>query len=869
MRYYTNVACMGNHIYYRGVENGRRVTLKREYSPLLFVPSRSPSPAKYHDLHGHPVEEIKFESIKSAKEWMDRYKDVEDFTIYGNSRFEYTFIADQHPEETIDWNMDDLCVAYLDIEVGTADGMPDMDVCANPVTAITVKFSNNSYYHVFGCGDYTQHRGDIRYYKCADEEDLLERFLILWSEQSPDVVSGWNVKLFDIPYLVGRICAIPGFGEAKAKLLSPWGFITAKEETFYNKPQRVYKLLGISTLDYMQLFRKYASNSNQESYSLNHIAHVELKEKKIDYSEYDSLHHLFTDNFQKFIEYNIHDVELVIRLNSKSRLIEMALTLAYDNKTNYDDVFSQVRMWDTICYNHLRRKNIVIPPKKEHKKLEAYAGAYVKEPQIGMHKWVVSFDLNSLYPHLIMQYNLSPDMLIEPSSYTDEMRELLAQGVSVSSLLDRRLDLSNLHDVTLTPNGQFFHTHKQGFLAEIMETMYKDRVRYKKQQLESQKEKEKCSDSNRKKELENLISRYKNLQLAKKVGLNSAYGAMGNEHFRFFDIRIAEGVTLAGQLSIRWIERQLNGFMNKIMKTSGNDYVIASDTDSIYLNLGPLAQMVWTNNLTNQVEYAKTPEMIEWMDKACGKIQEFIDKSYQDLATYVHAYAQKMQMKRESLVDTAIWTAKKRYILNVWDQEGVRYKEPELKIQGLEAIKSSTPAACRLKIKEALNLIVNGTEDDVISFIEKFRKEFHTLPLSEIAFPRTVNGLELERKGSDNSNIGGWASREDGQVFIKGTPIHVKGALMYNHLLKKKGLTTQYELIRSGEKIKFIYLKEPNGLGIPAIAFLPRYPKEVIPDSLIDYRMQFEKSFVDPLRIVLDAIGWHTEKTITLDEFFS
>lgn len=848
MNFYTNVACRGNHIYYRGVKDGRRVNLKLDYSPILFVPSQSPLSTTWKDIHGNPVDTVQFSSIYEAREYLKKYADVEGFTIHGNSNFQYTFISDQHQEDSIDWNIDDVVIAYIDIEVGTEHGMPTVEKCENPITAITIKLSNSSYYEVFGCGEYIKHRDDIHYHACTDECDLIEQFLEFWKENYPDVISGWNVKTFDIPYIVGRMCAIPHFGEDRTRWLSPWGKVSVKLEQFYGKDQLVFNLMGISILDYMQLFRKYAPNASQPSYKLDYISHVELKEKKLDYSEYDNLHDLYKKNYQKFIEYNIKDVELVERLNTKSRLIDMALTLAYDNKTNYEDVFSQVRMWDVICYNHLRKKHIVVPPKKDSVKDTAYEGAYVKEPQIGRWRWVSSFDLDSLYPHLIMQYNLSPDMLIEPVNYTDEMRALLRQPITVDDFLSQKLDLSVLQGFTMTPNGQFFRTDKQGFLAEIMQTMYDARSIYKKKQLEFQKEKEKTTDPTRLKELENLISRFKNLQLAKKVGLNSAYGAMGNEFFRFFDVRIAEAVTLAGQLSIRWIELKLNSFMNKTLKTDKVDYVLASDTDSIYLHLGPLADKVFGQNKPN------TPDMIEWMDKSCHKINGFIVDSYQELATYVHAYQQKMRMKRESLVDTAIWTAKKRYILNVWDQEGVRYKEPDLKIQGLEAIKSSTPSACRDKIKDAIKLMMNGTEDELIAFIDTFRTEFRSLPLSEISFPRTANGLENWR---DLTNI-----------YIKGTPMHVKAALAYNHFIREHNLESEYELIHSGEKIRFIAIQEPNVFGVGVMGFLTRIPKELCLDERVDYKVQFEKSFIDPLKIILDSIGWKSEKVSTLDKFF-
>jgi DNA polymerase elongation subunit (family B) len=390
----------------------------------------------------------------------------------------------------------------------------------------------------------------------------------------------------------------------------------------------------------------------------------------------------------------------------------------------------------------------------------------------------------------------------------------------------------------------------QGVLPEIMDTMYKDRTRYKKLALEAKKKIETVlDDKNQVHYLEKQVARYNNLQLAKKVTLNSAYGALGNQYFRFFDIRIAEGITTAGQLSIRWIEKKINEYMNKLLKTEGEDYVIASDTDSIYLNMGPLIKKLYPDT-------SDTKKVIKFMNKVCDdKIQPFIDESYEELKEYVNAFQQRMEMKRESLADKAIWTAKKRYILNVHDSEGVAYAKPKLKIMGLEAVKSSTPSACRVKIKEAINIVMTQTEDDLHKFIEKFRHEFKTLPVEDIAFPRSVNGL---KEYADAANI-----------FKKGTPIHVKGALVYNHLLREMKLNKRYQEIQEGEKIKFIYLKQPNIYNNNTLAFLSGIPKQLDAEQYIDYDLQFEKSFLEPLDIILSTINWQTEKVESLDSFFS
>ena len=842
-RYYTNVICVGNNILYRGIENGRRVKEKIQYSPTFFLLSKKPT--KYKNLKGEYLEPMKFEDIRSARDFFKQYDDVQNFDIYGNNRFEYAYISEHFPEDNIDWKVEDVSVAYIDIEVGSESGFPDPLTATEPLTAITVKFSNNSKYYVFGCGDYKPHMPNIHYVKCEYETELAEKFLDFWQKNYPDVITGWNVKGFDIPYLYNRITKL--LSDKESKKLSPWNYISEREETFYGRTQKMYDLVGIPTLDYFQLFRKYAPNYSQESYRLDHIAQVEKVGEKLSYDEYDNLHSLYKQNFQKFIEYNIRDVELVEKLNAKGRLIDMALTLAYDNKVNYDDVFSQVRMWDTITYNHLMAQKIVVPPKKDAQKSAAYEGAYVKDPQVGKHEWVASFDLNSLYPHLIMQYNISPETLIEPKDYTKEMRDIIAQGVTVNKLLNQEIDTSKLKGATLTPNGQFFRTDIQGFLPAIMQKMYDDRVVYKKSMIEAQKNYEKETNVEKKKDYAHQISRYKNLQLAKKVGLNSAYGAMGNQYFRFFDIRQAEGITLAGQLSIRWIENKINDYMNKLLKTE-KDYVIASDTDSIYLRLGELVDKVYK-------EKTETNAIVAFMDKVCeDKIQPFIDKSYQELADYVHAYSQKMQMKREALADKAIWTAKKRYILNVHNSEGVQYAEPQIKIQGLEAIKSSTPSACREKIKKALNIILQETESKLHDYIESFREEFKTLPVEEISFPRSINGL----KTYGDSKM----------IWTKGTPIHVRGALMYNHMINEMKLTKIYPKIQEGEKIKFIYLREPNIFKTDVISFVSRIPKEFNIEDCIDYEMQFEKSFVDPLSIILDTIGWKAKRINSLEDFF-
>jgi len=841
--FYTNVICVGNNILYRGVENGRRVKLRVGYTPTMFLPSKKET--KWKTLHGEYLDEVPMGSIRDCRDFIKRYEDVENFKIYGNTRYEYAYIADEF-KGAIDWDQAKINIAVIDIEVGSENGFPDPYKANEPITAIAVKTLDGDM-KVYGCGNFNNSRDDVTYIKCRDEYDLCKRFLEDWKYDTPDIITGWNTRFFDIPYLVNRFVKI--LGEDEMKNLSPWGIVQERKTNIKGRELISYEIYGISSLDYIELYKWFApGGKSQDSYRLDNIANIELGKKKLSYDEFENLHQLYKLNYQKFIEYNIVDVELIVELEAKLKLIELSLTLSYDTKSNYGDVFTQTRMWDAIIYNYLLERNIVVPPNETSVKDGAFEGAYVKDPQIGVHDYVASFDLNSLYPHLMMQYNISPETIIEVKDYDANMRQIISDGVSVDKMLSKEVDTSKLQGVTITPNGQFFRTTEQGFLPKMLEEMYQDRKKFKKLMISAKQEYEKETDANKKYELKKKIARYDNLQLAKKVSLNSAYGAMGSQYFRFYDLRLALGVTSAGQLSIRWIEEKINKYMNDLLKTNGVDYVIASDTDSIYLRLGELVDKVYSKK-------TDVNQLISFMDRVCeDKIQPYIDNSYQELATYVNAYSQKMQMKREGLSNKGIWTAKKRYILNVYNNEGVQYAEPQMKVMGLEMVKSSTPSSIRDKMKEVIKLMVTGTEDDVQEFIANFRKEFRTLPIEEISFPRSVNGLKTYT--------------DKAQIYTKGTPIHVKGALLYNYLLNKHNLSNKYPKVQEGEKLKFTYLIQPNPINDTVISYPTRLPTEFGLDNYIDYELQFEKAFLDPIKIILDCMNWQSEKTSSLADFF-
>jgi len=831
---YTNVQSYGKKLFVRAAEGQERYKEEiTDFHPPVWIPGVDKEGFK--TLHGHSVVQFDAGDIKDTRDFIESNKDVDNFAVYGNIQAQYQYISQQWKED-VAWDINNIIIAYIDIETTCENGFPDVATANEEVNAIALKFSNIDRKLVFGCGEYNPLKltKEFEYIKCESEHDLLEKFMAAWKENYPDIITGWNVKFFDIPYLTNRINKL--FSETKASYLSPWRILKPKEIEIMGRRQSTYEIFGIAVLDYIELYKKF-TYTNQESYKLDHIASTELGVKKVDYSEYGSLHLLYKNDWEKFIEYNAHDIALVMILEDKLKLLELAITMAYDAKVNFDDVFSQVRMWDVIIYNHLLKKKIVIPSRKDSVKT-SIEGAFVKDPILGFHNWVVSFDLTSLYPMLIQQYNISPETL------TDGFKSL-----NIDDLVNNKSSVDIPSDVALCANGHMFTKNKPGFLPELMHWMFEQRKQYKAAQIETEKQLEanhKDWSQEKIKVYKNNISKYKNLQMAKKICLNSAYGAMGNEYFRYFDSRLAEAVTKSGQLSIRWIERKLNEWFNKLLGTN-KDYIIAVDTDSVYIDF---------DGLVNKFMKNKTKEeTINLIDKICKEqITPFIDRSYRELASYMNAYSNMMTMKRESIADRGIWTAKKRYMLHVYDVEGVRYSEPKLKIMGLEAVRSSTPGSCRAKIKEAIKIIMTKSEDDLIDYVAAFKQEFLKLPVEQIAFPRSVNGLSTYK---DRTNI-----------YKKATPIHVRGSLLYNHHLNKRDLLNTYTEIHEGEKIKFVYLKKPNSIHEDIISFSSELPEEFGLHESIDYSKQFQKTFLDPLNIILEVIGWNYEKKSSLDSFF-
>lgn len=849
--FYTNVWMEKGKVYCKGyTAKGAPFFIKRTPTPYVFIRDNGESDETFVTLDNKPVRRKKFASTYEAYGFLERFKDVDGLQVYGTNRWLYQWVNDNFPGELLP-DTSHVRVGYLDIEV-ESDGPFEPAIRAQKkIISITLRHKTTNY--VWGLKEFDSSKveGTI-YFQCSTEKQMLNSFLDIWKQLDLDVISGWNVEQYDMVYLTTRLGIV--LGDHGPALLCKHGRPKYRKIKQGFHEVDLVTIPGITILDFMILYKKYV-RSSEESFKLDFIAEKVLKQNKLDYSEYGSLHNLYVNDHQKFIEYNIQDAVLVAKMEETLQLIVLVMTMAYICKVSYTDAMGTVTKWDVLTHNYLLERGIVVPWNNiDVAEEESAVGGFVKEPQKGKHKWIVTFDVASLYPSLIRQCNISPERLVgqipdvtiedmldctvrTPSKNFDEIRETLLQ-----------------HNAGLCSSGCVFSNKIQGFYPALMELyfnkrkFYKDKAKIAKTKISDIQSKLAQTPNDSK--LISLLSKAEEefnvnniLQQAMKIHLNSAYGALLNKGYRWNDIRLGESITKTGQTAVKWVMRDINIWINDKANTKGIDYCIAADTDSNMFTIAALIDQ--TKPYEQQVAQA--------IDIADNQIKAVISKSFKNFRETYNHREMVVSMEREVVGDAGIFVGKKRYAINVINLEGIPCDPPYQKITGIDAIKSSTPRIVREALKKSIHMALTQEEADLRRFVADFKAKFMQSPFEDIATPKSVNGIVKYH--------------DDYRIYGSKCPIHVRGSLLYNDLIQRSGHASQgFKLIEEGEKIKYIYLRKPNPLHENVIALPAVYPETLDVFDYMDYNTQFEKTYISPMQQIAEVLDWDLEEKPSLLE---
>lgn len=826
---YTNVKIKNGIILSRYIDNGDKRKDKIQLLPKLFIKSNSSELHK--SLFDEDLKSIEFESTKGSNEFVKNHESIKNYQIFGTKDYVCQYMNTAYPDH-INYDIEKLKILSIDIETTSEHGSVNVMAAKETITLITVKDFISKEIITFGLFDFDFDHDKIqkiiseskcnididlnknfKYLKFDSEKDLITSFIEFIDSDHPDIITGYRVKTFDIPYIVNR--ALHLVGEKQTERLSIWKEVRLNVDKITEECS--YEIYGTEILDYYDLYKKFIFEK-PEDYKLDTIVDMQLNKKKID-SGYEKFSDFYINDPYRFVIYNIIDVELVDLLEEKLKLIQLAIEIAYEAKVNFSDVYSPIKLWDNILYHYMMKKNVV-PPLEHNNDEKSIIGGYVQQPVPGMYDWCVAFDATSLYPSIFMAFNMSPETLI----IDDEHEPISFEELNT---------ITNDKPYSLSANGHYFKNDKIGFIPEVIQHFFGKRQSAKKEMIKNEIEYEKRNDET----LAKKISSLNNKQMAIKILMNSLYGASANYYFRFYEPKVAEGITTSARLILQYVKKNLDEYFNKIFKTN-KEHVIYCDTDSVHICLEELVKERYSGK--DEREICKILDKIG-EDVITKKINEICS----DLGDRLNLFDKsKLSFKREFIATRGVYIAKKRYCLNVLNSEGVDYYPPKLKIMGVEIARSSTPKYIRKTLKEAVNILLTSDNDSLIKHIDKIRAEYFTLPYKDISFPMTCNNID---KYIDNA--GRWKS---------GTPVHVKASILHNLLLKQHGLD-YIEPIKDGEKIRFLYIKEPNKHNNNAIAFSSIIPKEFDLYEKLDYDTMFEKSFMIPIKRIIDPAGWETE----------
>lgn len=789
-------------------QEGERVLIEEDYDAYCYVPNNN---GEFQDLFGKRCEKQHFQTFFSQKEYVETHPSFE-----GDIRPEDRTLIDRYHNKNLLENMPKLHVHFTDIETKCDDGFPQSERIGDEILLISVYSNKTKKVHVFGQKEYIPKFESVEYHHCKNEVALLKAYFKFHRSDYPDILTGWNSHFFDFPYIIDRATLL--IGENFAKKFSPVGQV--REKPFSN--QKEYEIGGITILDYQDLYKSFSGNQ-LESYKLDFVAQVELKESKLAYD--GSLKYLWKTDWTKYVNYNIKDVDLVRKLDKKLDFITLVQVQAYISSVPINKTHSSIKKFENYLIGMLKDRKIVLPTAKRGHKVDI-PGGFVLEPEGGLYSDIMSYDFTALYPHLFFSLNLSPETRVakvftkEGNSFTDfslkcieddeqyTVNKKIVKGSKLKKVIKDKRYLISANGILFKPEG--------GVIPEVVHHMFDTRAKYKKLMLKYEQE-----------DKPDLARKYDLYQNVVKVNCNAIYGIMANASFRFFNPDLASAITLTGQKLTKFTKERIDEFCRKKFKID-NDVTLYADTDSCYLHFESITKKL-------NIKPEKLVDSLNIIDKKV--IKPFLDELFMEFSNeYLNNPINNLNLKRECIAKSILFTTKKRYVMAVLDKEGTSYDPPKIKAVGIEIVRSSTPGYCRDKIKEIATMILFGkTKSEVVTKVKEIHNDFLEQPPDVIAFPRGIKDLD----GYD------------------GMPIHLRAVLNYNKLLKKKGLETKYDLIQSGEKIKFIYLMRNN--VIPSqniIGFIEVLPKEFELDDFIDKELQFNKALLSPIQRFAEALKW-------------
>lgn len=875
MSFYTYIGRKGNKIHHIGYDDrGKRFHTEALFKPSIYYEANGATDSI--SLFGKPLKKKTFDSINDWFQFLGQNKDI--LEMYSDLDPSYQFLAEKYSE--VHYIQNQIRIWFLDIEVLSDEGFPYAHEAKHPIVSIALYDTKRDEYFVMGLKDYTYdptrlplNTKKVTYKKCESERELMLKFIELVKALNPDLIIAHNGEGFDFPYIVNRIDNIG----LKSTELSPYGKAKSTykevEDNFMSKKAEYFTSIdGVSLLDNMALYRKYIQTP-RESFSLSNLALEDLGMDKIDYDEYDNLGGLYEKNFEKFTDYNINDVYLMVLLNKKNGYLDIHIRNTYKAKlTNFSEAMSPVRLWDIYIYQELQKQNIQVPPSKRDVSKFTYPGAFVVDPIVGKHKWIATFDLNSLYPSIQMQWNISPEKFVEhltveqwlQSLSDNEIDEFIEKSTSEKQIkfLKDLKDMNNLgYAVTpidrenvdqrmidhvipqhpnyiMTSNGYYFQRGELGIIPTLLLENFMERKTIKKSMIPLKKELENLGSD---KVIENKLSSMKVNEQGIKIMMNAEYGALANVYFRYCKYELCSSVTMNGQFVIISL---INAIKEKLPKIK----IIFGDTDSNGFGLEDIVK----ESCVNMSE----KETIQWVISFCNEtIQPIIAETYEKLSRYVNAPKNYMKMSREKIISDGIWVAKKHYAFRNVVEDELVLDHAKYGYKGLSCVKSSTPKAIRNEQKRFIETILMD-ETNISNVMGECKKAIMKLEPTKIAFPKTCNGLA---KYSDN----------EGNP-IKGAGSHVKAALVYNKYIRENNLENEYPIIQEGEKIRFIELKQPNRFNSDTFGFINRIPNDPLILEYIDYDKMYFKGFEKPMMEILERINMSglNSKTTSLEDLF-